>query len=83
MCGLTYADLRLNDGPHGLICWPADTDKVGRETAVLIGPTVRAALDRILHERAGIGTAPLFPSPQISHQPILLQLSEEVPITLT
>ena len=75
VCSLTYADLRMNDGPHGSIRWPADTDKAGRETVVPIGPTVRAALDRILRERAGIGTAPLFPSPQTPRQPIRYELA--------
>ncbi|MFG1691213.1 tyrosine-type recombinase/integrase [Gemmatimonadota bacterium] len=63
VCQLRYMDLRLSDGPHGSIRWPADTDKMGRETLVPIGPRVRSALDRLLRERPGAGDLPLFPSP--------------------
>ncbi|MDA1104928.1 MAG: tyrosine-type recombinase/integrase [Gemmatimonadetes bacterium] len=45
-----------------MIRWPATTDKSGRETIVPISPAVRAALERVLRDRPGIGTAPLFPS---------------------
>ena len=31
---LRYDDLRLSDGPHGSIRWPADTDKMGYEATV-------------------------------------------------
>lgn len=70
VCALTYADLRLNEGPHGAIRWPADTDKMGRETVVPIGPQVRAAIDRIMRERPGLGSLPLFPSPANRSKPI-------------
>ena len=61
---LRYEDLQLSEGgPHGAIHWPADTDKTGRESIVPIGPDVRAAIDRILLERPGIGKAYLFPAP--------------------
>ena len=66
ICQLRYEDLdpeRSESHPYGAITWPADTDKTGRETTVPIAPAVRAAVDRILCERAGIGAAPLFPSP--------------------
>lgn len=62
ICQLTYEDLRLAEGQHGVIRWPAHTDKMGRETIVPISPRVREALERILMERPGIGRAPLFPS---------------------
>ena len=64
ICQLRYADLRLAQGPYGQIRWPADTDKTGRETVVPIGPDVRTALDLVLRERPGIGSAPLFPHPR-------------------
>jgi integrase len=48
--------------PHGAIHWPADTDKIGRESTVPISPTVRAALIRTLEGR-GIAAGYLFPSP--------------------
>jgi integrase len=63
---LTFDDLRLGQGPHGCIRWPADTDKQGRETLVPISAPARAALDRIAAERPGIGPVPLFPS---AHDP--------------
>ena len=63
VCALRYEDLRLSDEPYGSIRWPADTDKMGFESTVPISPPVRAAIDRILGERPGIGAAPLFPSP--------------------
>ena len=70
VCQLRYEDLRLSEGPHGSIRWPADTDKTGRETVVPIGPRVRAVLNRLLRERPGIGSAPLFPSPVDRERPI-------------
>ena len=37
ICRLRFRDLRLSDQtPYGSICWPADTDKMGRETTVPI-----------------------------------------------
>jgi integrase len=65
VCELRFDDLRLERtkaAPHGAIRWPADTDKMRRETLVPISPAVRAAIDRILRERPGIGRTPLFPS---------------------
>jgi hypothetical protein len=61
---LRYEDLRLNEGPQGSICWPADTDKTGRETVTPMSRNVRAAVDRVLRERPGIGRMYLFPSPK-------------------
>ena len=77
VCSLTYADLRLNDGPHGSIRWPADTDKMGRETTVPITPHVRGAIDRILQDRPGVGVHPLFPSPNDRTRPIRYELASE------
>lgn len=73
--GLLYADLLLDNGPHGAIRWRADTDKEGRESIVPIGPRVRKALDRhVSRMRAldlpGIGEAPLFPSPKDPSEPL-------------
>ncbi len=70
ICQLTYADLRLDDGPYGSIRWPGDTDKEGREWLVPISPEVRQAVDRVLRERPGIGGAPLFPHPRDPSRPI-------------
>jgi integrase len=63
---LRYDDLALERSkaaPFGAIRWRADSDKMGYESTVPIGPDVRAAIDRVLSRRPGIGTAPLFPSP--------------------
>ena len=67
VCQFRYEDLQLSatgQAPHGAIRWPAATDKMGHETVAPLDPTTRMALDRILHERPGIGAAPLFPSPE-------------------
>lgn len=76
VCKLRYEDLRLEQGPHGSIRWPAQTDKTGRETIVPISPEVRRAIDRILRERPGIGSAPLFPSPEDAQKPISRHLAD-------
>ena len=67
---LQYEDLRLQNGPYGAIRWPAATDKTGRESLVPIGPDVRAAIDRVLRERPGIGKAYLFPAPRDANKPV-------------
>ena len=77
ICRLTYADLKLDEGPHGAIRWPADTDKMGFEGVVPITPMVRAALDRALRERPGIGRAPLFPSPDDVSKPVSKYMAEK------
>lgn len=77
VCQLRYEDLRLGDGPHGAIRWPADTDKGGRETIVPIGPSVRRAVDRLLSERPGIGSAPLFPAPGDPKVPVSRHLASK------
>ncbi len=57
VCKLTCEDQRLQDGPHGAIRWPASTDKTGTASLVPISRAVRAAIERILKERPGIGNA--------------------------
>ncbi len=42
-----------------------------------IAPTVRAALDRVLRERAGIGAAPLFPSPSDPTAPLSRHIADK------
>jgi hypothetical protein len=67
VCSLRYADLRLDrqaSRPDGAICWPEDADKMGYITETPVSPQVRAAIDRVLRERPGAGTLPLFPSPE-------------------
>jgi integrase len=80
VCALTYSDIRLDTqgkAPFGEIVWPADTDKMGRESRAPISPQVRAALDRIVHDRPGIGVAPLFPSPGDPSKPISRHLADK------
>ena len=67
---LTYADLLLNEGPHGSIKWPARTDKPGFESVAPISPLVRAALDRIRQAQPGIAARPLCPDPRDPARPI-------------
>ncbi len=67
---MTYADLRLEDGPYGAIRWPARTDKVGKEWTTPINPGARAAVDRIRRLRPTLGSTPLFPTPGKPHKPI-------------
>lgn len=56
--------------PHGAIRWPGATDKEGREWVAPISPRVRAALDRVLRDRPGIGAAYLFPCPTDPTRPV-------------
>jgi len=70
ICALRYEDLRLDAKPFGAIRWPAATDKQGRETTAPVSPTVRAAIDRIIQDRPGIGAAYLFPSPTDPNAPV-------------
>ena len=50
---------------------------MGHESTVPVSPSVRAALDRILTERPGIGAAPLFPSPGDPTQPMTRHLADK------
>jgi len=67
---LRYADLRLDAKPHGAICWPAATDKQGRETTAPLSPAVRAAIDRVIKDRPALGPVYLFPSPTSKTEPV-------------
>jgi len=70
ICALTYADLMLDGGEHGSIKWPGETDKQGEEHVMELHPILRAAVDRILASRPGIGKAPLFPAPKDLSRPL-------------
>jgi integrase len=52
---LRFEDLRLAEGPHGSVLWPASSDKMGKEWLVPMSPEARLAIDNILAERPGIG----------------------------
>jgi integrase len=79
ICQLRFQDLRLertSKAPHGAIVWPAETDKMGRETTAPLTPGVRAALDRVIAVRPGIGSVPLFPSARDAKMPISRYLAD-------
>lgn len=78
VCSLRFEDLRLErtkDAPYGSIVWPASTDKMKRETTAPLTPSSRAAVDRVISERPGIGPIPLFPSARDASQPITKDLA--------
>ena len=77
VCVLQYQELRPNEGPYGSLRWSADSDKMGRETVAPVGPAVRAAVQRILRDRPGVGAAPIFPSPKDRQSPIRYELASE------
>ncbi len=54
---------------------PADTDKMGKEWEVPMCSHVRAAVDRVLAVRPGIGKAYLFPSGSDPTQPVSKDLA--------
>lgn len=67
---LRWEDVRLGESRYGVIRWPGETDKQGRERLAPISPEVRAAIDRRLRERPGIGLAYVFPSPTDPNEPM-------------
>lgn len=80
ICALRYEDLQLertDARPNGAIRWPESTDKMGRETTAPVNPSVRAALDRVIAERPGIGAAYLFPSMTDLTRPIRSEVASE------
>jgi integrase len=74
---LRYHDLKLNDGPHGSVLWPADTDKMKKAWLVPISGDVRAAINAVLAERPGIGAGFLFPDPADPSRPISIENASE------
>lgn len=73
ICALNYSDLRLErtgTAPYGEICWPGQTDKQGKEWTAPLNREARAAINRVLADRPGIGDAPLFPNPEDASIPI-------------
>jgi hypothetical protein len=80
VCSLRFEDLRLERlpaRPNGAICWPEDADKMGYRTETPMSPQVRAAVDRVLRERPGVGRLPLFPSPENPDTPISTRLASK------
>ena len=74
---LRYSDLRLDDGDHGAIEWPEDTDKTGKPHNVPLSEPSRAAIGRVLAARPKVGAAYLFPSPTNPEEPISRQLPRD------
>lgn len=61
---LRPTDIKLDQGTHGKIEWPSETDKAGKRWLTAIRPELRPRLERILRQRQAIGTGPLFPAPR-------------------
>jgi len=79
ICELRFEDLQLEktqDAPYGAILWPARTDKKRTARLAPLSPRGRAAIDRVKHERPGIGAVPLFPSPTDPAEPISRHLAD-------
>jgi integrase len=74
---LRYHDLKLSEGPHGSILWPADTDKMKKEWLVPLSADVREAINGVLGERPGIGAGFLFPDPSDPSTPIPIETASE------
>ena len=51
--------------------------KEGLESCVPINPSVRSALDRVLEDRPGIGSAPRFPKPTDPAVPLTIHLASK------
>jgi len=78
VCGLRFEDVNLavsEDAPYGVIRWPEETDKEGMEWITPISPEARAALERIMAERPGIGRSFLFPHGSKPGHPITRHLA--------
>lgn len=71
---LQYCDFQLDEGPHGAIRWPVQTDKTGKPHTVPMNEPTRAAVRRAMAARPGVGKAYLFPSPTDRAEPIKPQL---------
>lgn len=70
---LRYEDLHLAthaETPFGCILFPAATDKTGTARLVPMNSEARAAIDRVIAQRPGIGKAFLFPSFAREGEPI-------------
>ena len=80
ICQLRYDDLRLEKTPEqpcGAIRWPGDTDKEGTEWTSPLNPIGRAAIDRVLTERPGIGATPMFACPKQADRSIRYELASD------
>jgi integrase len=76
VCALRVENVHLEKtarAPYGAITWPADTDKMDRESRAPISATVRKAIEDALEKRKAqgiIGNGPLFPSCKDPSEPV-------------
>jgi integrase len=74
VCSLRYEDLRFgSDGEFRAILWPADTDKMSRESPlpVPLPQEARKAVEGILEARGPSSDSPyLFPCPSDPSEPV-------------
>ena len=76
---LAFEDLRLEKtetAPYGAILWPAKSDKKKKARLAPLAPSARAAIDRIIADRPGIGSVPLFPAPNDPTVPMSRHLAD-------
>jgi integrase len=77
--GLRFENLHLertSTAPDGAITWPAETDKKGRTwERIPVTAQARAALDRIMADRPGLGSRFLFPAPGDPTKPLQRRLA--------
>lgn len=74
---LRFGDLRFDAGPQGGIRWRAEADKKKKAWNVPINAVARAALNRIMAERPGVGEAFLFPSSRNPRRPVSKDLASD------
>lgn len=69
---LRWQDVILEspDFPSGAIKWKGENDKSGFEHTIPMSPGIRKVIDRIRHDRPGVGAAYLFPKPTTRLAPI-------------
>lgn len=75
ICRLRYSDLRREGGKVTKIYWRPMKGSQGEE--VPLGERARAAVERILKLRPGIGDRPLFPSAKQPDRPITRHLARD------
>lgn len=77
ICALRHQDLQLDQGPHGAILWPAETDKQGRASLIPITSGVRAAVDRAIRTQPLANSTYLFPAPRDPSKPVSRHLADK------
>lgn len=80
VCRLHTRDLELkptDSAPFGAVCWPDQTDKMGKRWSAPLSPRAREAVDSALKKRCAIGPGWLFPSARDKSKPVRLEQAEE------